>query len=118
MSSDEEKIRGHLRGFARTIPSFLMAYGDENLTLENFDTYVDQDVFHEVTGITLDQFKYLRDGGEGFTGHLFDAPTFNEAILEFLRKKQSLPTILKRIKKIFLTIFRHNKQIKSLHLKR
>ena len=90
MNSDEEKIRGHLRGFARTIPSFLMAYGDEQLTLDNFDTYVDEDVFHEVTGITLDQFRYLRDGGDDFNGHLFDAPTFNEAILEFLRKKAEL----------------------------
>lgn len=90
MNSDEEKIRGHLRGFARTIPSFLMAYGDEQLTLDNFDTYVDKDVFHEVTGITLDQFRYLRDGGDDFNGHLFDAPTFNEAILEFLRKKAEL----------------------------
>ena len=90
MNSDEEKIRGHLRGFARTIPSFLMAYGDEQLTLDNFDTYVDEAVFHEVTGITLDQFRYLRDGGDGFNGHLFDAPTFNEAILEFLRKKAEL----------------------------
>ena len=90
MNSDEEKIRGHLRGFARTIPSFLMAYGDEQLTLDNFDTYVDEDVFHEVTGITLEQFRYLRDGGDGFNGHLFDAPTFNEAILEFLRKKAEL----------------------------
>lgn len=90
MNSDEEKIRGHLRGFARTIPSFLMAYGDEQLTLDNFDTYVDEDVFHEVTGITLDQFRYLRDGGDDFNGHLFDASTFNEAILEFLRKKAEL----------------------------
>lgn len=90
MNSDEEKIRGHLRGFARTIPSFLMAYGDEQLTLDNFDTYVDEDVFYEVTGITLDQFRYLRDGGDDFNGHLFDAPTFNEAILEFLRKKAEL----------------------------
>ena len=90
INSDEEKIRGHLRGFARTIPSFLMAYGDEQLTLDNFDTYVDEDVFHEVTGITIDQFRYLRDGGEGFNGHLFDGPTFNEAILEFLRKKSEL----------------------------
>lgn len=90
MNSDEEKIRGHLRGFARTIPSFLMAYGDEQLTLDNFDTYVDGDVFYEVTGITLDQFRYLRDGGDDFNGHLFDAPTFNEAILEFLRKKVEL----------------------------
>ena len=90
MNSDEEKIRGHLRGFARTIPSFLMAYGDEQLTLDNFDTYVDEAVFHEVTGITLDQFRYLRDGGDDFNGLLFDAPTFNEAILEFLRKKAEL----------------------------
>ena len=92
MNSDEEKIRGHLRGFARTIPSFLMAYGDAQLTLDNFDTYVDEDVFYEVTGITLDQFRYLRDGGngDGFDGHLFDASTFNEAILEFLRKKSEL----------------------------
>ena len=90
MNSDEEKIRGHLRGFARTIPSFLMAYGDEQLTLDNFDTYVDEAVFHEVTGITLNQFRYLRDGGDDFNGHLFDAPTFNEAILEFLRKKAEL----------------------------
>lgn len=86
----EEKIRGHLRGFARTIPSFLMAYGDNELTLDNFDIYVDESVFYEVTGITLDQFRYLRDGGEGFAGHLFDAPTFNEAIQEFLRKKVEL----------------------------
>ena len=99
MSSDVEKIRGHLRGFARTIPSFLMAYGDENLTLENFDTYVDEDVFYEVTGITLDQFKYLRDGGEGFTGYLFDAPTFNEAILEFFRKKAELANYFEENKK-------------------
>ena len=90
INSNEEKIRCHLRGFARTIPSFLMAYGDEQLTLDNFDTYVDEDVFHEVTGITLDQFRYLRDGGDDFNGHLFDAPTFNEAILEFLRKKAEL----------------------------
>lgn len=90
MGEDEEKIRGHLRGFARTIPSFLMAYGDSNLTLKNFDTYVDGNVFYEVTGITLEQFRYLRDGGEDFEGHLFDPATFNEAIQEFLRKKESL----------------------------
>ena len=90
VNGDEDKIRGHLRGFARTIPSFLMAYGDANLTLDNFDTYVDEDVFLEVTGITLEQFRYLRDGGEGFAGQLFDASTFNESIQEFLRKKLEL----------------------------
>ncbi len=90
----EEDVRAHLRGFARTIPSFIMAYGDETLTLANFDKKVDTDVFLEVTGITVEQFRLLRDGGlledEEFAGHLFDESTFNEAIQEFLRKKAEL----------------------------
>ncbi|HFI0036311.1 TPA: DEAD/DEAH box helicase family protein [Streptococcus suis] len=86
----EDEIRGHLRGFARTIPSFIMAYGDEHLTLANFDSYVPDEVFIEVTGINLNQFRYLRDGGPEFAGHLFDQPTFDQAIQEFLRKKTEL----------------------------
>ncbi|MBY5021779.1 DEAD/DEAH box helicase family protein [Streptococcus suis] len=86
----EDEIRGHLRGFARTIPSFIMAYGDENLTLANFDSYVPDEVFIEVTGINLNQFRYLRDGGPEFAGRLFDQPTFDQAIQEFLRKKAEL----------------------------
>lgn len=31
--SIEGSIRDHLRGFSRTIPAFLMAYGDEKTTL-------------------------------------------------------------------------------------
>ncbi|MBK0348081.1 DEAD/DEAH box helicase family protein [Aerococcaceae bacterium zg-ZJ1578] len=91
----EEEIRGHLRGFTRTIPSFIMAYGDENLNLQNFDTYVPDAVFHEVTGITTEQFRYLRDGGRDFDGHLFDTATFDEAIQEFLRKKAELADYFK-----------------------
>ncbi|AUC24424.1 restriction endonuclease [Streptococcus uberis] len=94
----EEEIRGHLRGFARTVPSFIMAYGDRQLTLENFDTYVPEDVFKEVTGITVEQFRYLRDGGLGFSGHLFDQSTFDEAIQEFLRKKFELADYFKNQK--------------------
>src|SRR5699024_1779008 len=60
----EDDIRSRLRGFARTIPSFIMAYGDEDLTLANFDSYIPEHVFNEVTGITIEQFKFLRDGGE------------------------------------------------------
>ena len=89
-SKDEEIIRGRLRGFARTIPSFLMAYGDDKLRLSNFDIYLPDDVFKEVTGITLDEFRFLRDGGDGFKGHLFDESTFDESIQEFLRKKYDL----------------------------
>lgn len=94
----QDEIRGHLRGFARTIPSFIMAYGDQDLNLDNFDTYVPEDVFQEVTGITVDQFRYLRDGGDGFAGHLFDKPTFDEAIQEFLRKKEELANYFEQTK--------------------
>lgn len=94
----EEEMRGCLRGFSRTIPSFLMAYGDDNLTLANFDKYVDENVFKEVTGISLDDFRFLRDGGnfeeEGikkyFNGKLFDEIVFNDSIKEFLHKKREL----------------------------
>lgn len=94
----EEDIRGRLRGFSRTIPSFIMAYGDSALTLENFDLYTPKDVFLEVTGITVEQFKFLRDGGEYqengethyFRGRLFDEVVFNESVQEFLRKKDEL----------------------------
>ena len=98
--SIEAGIRDHLRGFSRTIPSFIMAYGDENLTLANFDTYTEPDVFKEVTGITLDQFRLLRDGGEitdpntsepvQYPGHLFDEVVFDDSVREFLRKKEEL----------------------------
>ena len=49
----EDKVRAHLRGFSRTIPSFLMAYGEEGTTLANFDTVIPADVFQDVTSITL-----------------------------------------------------------------
>ena len=54
--------------------------------------------FEEVTGITIDQFIFLRDGGDyeengeihHFTGNLFDETVFNQSILEFLKKKNEL----------------------------
>ena len=92
-----------------------MAYGDENTTLANFDSLVPADVFWEVTvnpqsgeGITLDQFRLLRDGGDyyqkdgngneirdeehkrHFDGHLFDEVVFNEAVREFMKKRNEL----------------------------
>ena len=96
----EEDVRAHLRGFARTIPSFIMAYGDDELTLANFDDYTEDNVFLDVTGITEDDFRFLRDGGdytdpetgvtEHFAGHLFDEVVFNDSIREFLKKKREL----------------------------
>lgn len=84
----EDTVRDHLRGFSRTIPSFLMAYGDETVTLANFDQIIPDKVFQEVTSITLEQFRFLRDGGpyinqatgqeEHFAGHLFDPVVFDD----------------------------------------
>lgn len=95
----EDSVRDHLRGFARTIPSFIMAYGNEDTTLENFDSIIPDDVFKEVTSISLDEFRFLRDGGDyideernkrHFEGHLFEPVVFNDSIKEFLRKKDEL----------------------------
>lgn len=96
----EDSVRDHLRGFSRTIPSFLMAYGTENVTLENFDTIIPDEVFKEVTSISLEQFRFLRDGGsyineqtgrkEQFGGKLFDSVVFHDSIKEFLRLKKEL----------------------------
>lgn len=94
----ESDVRDRLRGFARTIPSFIMAYGNEELTLANFDDYTPDSVFLEVTGITTEQFRKLRDGGqyENADGEtveypgFFDEVTFNQSIKEFLNKKQQL----------------------------
>ncbi len=94
----ESQIRLRLKGFTRTIPSFLMAYGDDKLTLANFDTYVPPEVFKGVTGITLEEFRLLRDGGElngeKVPGHFFDERVFNDAVQEFLRKRRELADYL------------------------
>lgn len=90
--------RAHLRGFARTIPMFLMAYGTRDMTLANFDDHTPDDVFEEITGITEDEFRTLRDGQDiteedGTITHipgLFDEAVFNQAIQEFLTKKEDL----------------------------
>ena len=97
----EDKIRDHLRGFSRTIPAFLMAYGEENdVTLKDFDTIIPADVFEEVTGITVEDFRLLRDGGDyideetgetrHFDGHLFDEVVFDDSVKEFMAKKKAL----------------------------
>ena len=96
----EDGIKDHLRGFSRTIPSFLMAYGDETTTLETYDQIIPDVVFQEVTSISLKQFRLLRDGGqvlnpetgmmEDYYGHLFDPVVFNDSIREFLAKKVAL----------------------------
>lgn len=102
-----EDIRDRLRGFARTIPSFIMAYCDAkdsqnepvNITLATFDKIIPDEVFKEVTSITLDEFKQLRDGfdyvdDEGivqhFEGNVFDEVVFDDSVAEFISLKKKL----------------------------
>ena len=93
-----DDARSHLRGFARTIPMFLMAYGDRDIRLSNFDDYTPDDVFEEITGITEAEFRLLRDGQEVTEEDgtvtkipgLFDEAVFDQAIQEFLDKKEAL----------------------------
>ena len=102
-----DDIRNRLRGFSRTIPSFIMAYSDKktesnkpvDITLANFDEIVPDEVFKQVTSISLDEFRQLRDGfdyidPEGkqqhFEGHVFDEVVFDDSIVEFVTLKKKL----------------------------
>jgi superfamily II DNA or RNA helicase len=96
----EGSIRDHLRGFSRTIPSFLMAYGDEDTKLASFDKIIPADVFQEVTSVTVEQFRLLRDGGDvtdsgtgetvHFEGQLFDPVVFDDSVREFIGLRTKL----------------------------
>lgn len=98
--SIEDSIKDHLRGFSRTIPSFLMAYGNDTVTLFTFDQIIPDIVFKEVTSITLDQFRFLRDGGDyvdqetgetkHFEGHLFEPVVFDDSVKEFMHLRYEL----------------------------
>lgn len=96
----EDQVREHLRGFARTIPSFLMAYGTPTTTLRNFEDGIPDNVFLEVTSITKTEFQLLRDGGEidnpqtgkkeHFDGNLFDETVFDDSVKEFMALRHKL----------------------------
>ncbi len=66
--------------------------------LANFDDYTPDDVFEEITGITEAEFRILRDGQEVTEDDgtvtkipgLFDEAVFDQAIQEFLDKKEEL----------------------------
>lgn len=94
----EDDVRDHLRGFARTIPAFLMAYGNENTKLANFEANINEEMFLDLTSITIDEFIKLRDGfiynnEDGTTKSvpgLFNEVVFNASIQEFFRTKKRL----------------------------
>ncbi|MGK4151941.1 Eco57I restriction-modification methylase domain-containing protein [Kurthia gibsonii] len=94
----EDDVRDHLRGFARTIPAFLMAYGDDNTTLASFEENIDEPTFIELTSITVEEFKKLRDGFDYIDEDgnnrkvpgLFNEVVFNASIKEFFNTKRKL----------------------------
>ena len=96
--TEENDVRDHLRGFSRTIPAFLMAYGNERTTLANFDSNINPETFEDLTSITLDEFRRLRDGFDyiddnGNFKHFdgfFDEIVFNSSIKAFFNKKKEL----------------------------
>lgn len=95
----EGNVRDHLRGFSRTIPAFLMAYGDENTTLQNFDKITTPEVFFEVTknpqngqGVTVEKFRELRDKYK-----LFDETVFNDAVRDFNERRKKLANYFEAI---------------------
>lgn len=87
--TEEEKFRDHLRGFARTIPVLLMAYAHNEMTFENFEKRIPQVDFEQVTGITKEQFEYLRQACDESGEPIFVEGAFNSAIHEFLKRKRA-----------------------------
>ena len=75
-----------------------MAYGDEQTKLANFEENIDASTFEDLTSITINEFRQLRDGFEyvdekGETKvipGLFNDVVFNASIKEFLDTKQRL----------------------------
>lgn len=98
----EDDVRDHLRGFARTIPAFLMAYGSSETTLATYDQNIHSDTFVELTSITLDEFRKLRDGFDYTDDNgeqksiegLFDESVFNTSVKEFFKLKEKLADYL------------------------
>lgn len=92
----EEEIRERLRSFTRTIPMFVMANtSGEQITIDNFDKYVSDEDFLDLTNITKDEFYKLRDGFEfeedgvlRTFGGVFDRYRFNASIAEFVEEKK------------------------------
>ena len=75
-----------------------MAYGDDSVSLATFDRIIPDNVFKDVTSITMAQFRFLRDGGDyiengetkHFNGNLFDPVVFDDSVREFLAMRKRL----------------------------
>ena len=89
----EDKLRNHLRSFTRTIPIYLMIFGDEKITLNNYETYADDATFEKISGISKDDFLILKNGDKdehGETRGVFHATNVNASFQHFLNLKKEL----------------------------
>lgn len=79
---EEAAYRDKLRGFARTIPMLLHAYGRPGIKFDNLEQDIADDVFTQVTGITKDEFRTLRQE------NLFNEANCDAAIKEFMVREE------------------------------
>lgn len=82
--AEDEFAFPKLRAFARSIPAFLMAYGDKNTTCDKFGEIIKPEIFKEMTGIELSDYMYFIEQ------QYFNEITFNDAIKEFFNVKEKL----------------------------
>lgn len=81
---EEDEYRDKLRGFARTIPMLLHAYGRNGITFDDLEKIIADDVFEQITGISKDEFRVLRK--ESY----FNEDNCNVAIKEFMSREEAL----------------------------
>lgn len=88
--NEEKNFQDHLQGFSRAVPIFLMAYAHDGMTFEDLEEQIPPADFKQVTGITKEQFKYLRQVRDDSGEPIFVESTFNSAIHEFLKRKRAI----------------------------
>lgn len=81
---EEDEYRDKLRGFARTIPMLLHAYGRNGITFDDLEKIIADDVFEQITGISKDEFRVLRKE------NYFNEDNCNVAIKEFMSREEKL----------------------------
>lgn len=81
---EEDEYRDKLRGFARTIPMLLHAYGRNGITFDDLEKIIADDVFEQITGISKDEFRVLRKE------NYFNEDNCNVAIKEFMSREETL----------------------------
>ena len=86
---EEKKFQDHLQGFSRAVPIFLMAYAHDGMTFEDLEEQIPSADFEQVTGITKEHFKYLRQVRDDSGEPIFVEGAFNSAIHEFLKRKRA-----------------------------